>query len=125
MLLDQQRAEIAHALVDAAAGRANQLGIELVPLVERGVPNHYLALVRGDHREMRVAACVRACVERWSLTARQADVLALATRGLANATIAATLCIGERSIELHMTAIFDRAGIDSRAALVARVLTSA
>jgi DNA-binding NarL/FixJ family response regulator len=124
VLLDQHRAAIMQALGDAAAGRANQFGIDLFPLAERGVPSHYLALVRRHDADTRVASCVRTCADRWNLTARQAEVLALVTRGLANATIADMLSVGERSIELHMTEIFDRAGVDSRAALVARVLTS-
>ncbi|MDB4960828.1 MAG: LuxR family transcriptional regulator [Myxococcales bacterium] len=124
VLLDEHRADVVQALVDAAAGRANRLGIELVPLAERGVPRHYLALVRRAEAETRVASCIRTCVEHWGLTPRQGEVLALVARGLANATIAAMLHVGERNIELHMTAIFDCAGVDSRAALVARVLTA-
>ncbi|MBA3457602.1 MAG: hypothetical protein H0T42_31260 [Deltaproteobacteria bacterium] len=123
-LLTEDRTEIAQALQNAVARRPNAREIELVPLVDRGVPTHFLAIVRGDPVAERIASCVKLCVTRWSLTARQAEVLALVARGLANATIAATLRVGERSIELHMTAIFDRAGLDSRAALVARVLTS-
>lgn len=123
-LLTQDRTEITGALEDALAGRANAREIALVPLVERGVAGHYLAIVRHDPVEGRIASCVQYCVTRWSLTPRQAEVLALAARGQANATIAATMRLGERSIEQHMTAIFDRAGVDSRAALVATVLTS-
>lgn len=123
-LLTKDRAEIAGALEDALAGRANPREIALVPLVERGVAGYFLAIVRHDPVEGRIASCVQYCVTRWNLTPRQAEVLALAARGLANATIAATMRVGERNIEMHMTAIFDRAGVDSRAALVATVLTS-
>ncbi len=123
-LLTEDRDEITKALEDALAGRPNPREIELVPLLERGVPAHFLAIVRADPVERRVASCVQLCALKWSLTPRQAEVLDLVVRGLANATIAATLRVGERSIELHMTAIFDRAGVDSRAALVASVLTS-
>jgi DNA-binding NarL/FixJ family response regulator len=62
-------------------------------------------------------------VTRWQLTPRQGEVLGLVSRGLANATIAAALGCGDRAVELHLTALFDRAGVESRAALVARVLT--
>jgi DNA-binding CsgD family transcriptional regulator len=124
VMLENDRAEIVRALADAVVGRANTLAIELVPLAERGVPDHYLAVVRRPDAETRIAWCVRACADHWGLTARQAEVLALVARGLANATMAAMLRVGERSVEFHMTTIFDRAGVDSRAALVARVLTS-
>jgi len=123
-LLTEDRSEITAALEDAQAGRANAREIALVPLVERGVAGYFLAIVRHDPVEGRIASCVQYCVTRWNLTPRQAEVLALAAHGLANATIAATMRVGERSIEQHMTAIFDRAGVDSRAALVATVLTS-
>jgi DNA-binding CsgD family transcriptional regulator len=123
-LLTEDRAEITGALEDALAGRANAREIALVPLLERGVATHFLAIVRHDPVEGRIGSCVQHCVARWSLTPRQAEVLALVARGLANATIAATMRVGERSVELHMTAIFDRAGVDSRAALVATILTS-
>ncbi len=123
-LLESSRAEVRRAMEDAIAQRPNALGLELVPLAERGVPGHILVIVRGGSPDARVDACVQACIMRWSLTPRQAQVLELVARGLANTTIAAMLGIGERSIEHHMTAIFDCAGVDGRAALVAMVLTA-
>jgi DNA-binding CsgD family transcriptional regulator len=123
-LLVDSHVELRRAFADAVAGRPNAFGIELVPISDRGLPSHFLAIVRTESVETRIAACVQLCVARWGLTPRQSAVLALLARGLANATIAVTLGTGERTIELHVTAIFDRAGVDSRAALVARVLTS-
>jgi len=46
-------------------------------------------------------------------------------RGLANKTIAELLTISLRAVELHVSAIFDQAGVDCRAALVSRVLVGA
>jgi DNA-binding NarL/FixJ family response regulator len=46
----------------------------------------------------------------------------MVVRGMANATIAAELGISERAVEGHVSAIFDRAGVDNRAALVALVM---
>ena len=71
---------------------------------------------------MRSVARVRTCATRWTLTPRQLAVLELVVTGMANATIAAMLGIADRTVESHVTAIFDRAGVDSRAALVATVL---
>lgn len=61
---------------------------------------------------------------RWELTPRQRQVLALAVAGKANKTIAAALRCSERTIELHMTALLTRAGVDNRASLVARFFTA-
>jgi DNA-binding CsgD family transcriptional regulator len=64
-------------------------------------------------------------VARWGLTPRQREVLGRVAGGDATGTIAAALGISERAIEMHLTALFDRVGVDSRAALVARVLLGA
>lgn len=122
-LLAESGAEVRTALADARAGRANRLQFDLTRLVTGGVGEHWLAIMQANTIETRIDACVRVCAARWELTARQADVLGLVARGHANATIATILGIGDRAIELHVTAIFDRAAVDSRAALVSRVLT--
>lgn len=51
-----------------------------------------------------------------------AQVLELVARGLANRTIAAELRIAESTVEQYVTALLVRAGVESRAALVARIL---
>lgn len=56
----------------------------------------------------------------WNLTKRQGQVLALVARGLTNALIAESLGIAERTVEFHVTAVFDKAGVDNRATLIAR-----
>jgi DNA-binding NarL/FixJ family response regulator len=65
---------------------------------------------------------VSALTECWKLSPRTADVLRLVVDGHANATIAQMLGISTRAVELHVTKLLDRAGVDGRAALVARVL---
>lgn len=57
--------------------------------------------------------------EKWRLTARQTDVLALVARGMTNTAIGETLGIGVGTVEFHIAAIFDKAGVSSRAALLA------
>jgi DNA-binding NarL/FixJ family response regulator len=42
--------------------------------------------------------------------------------GTPNTTIATMLRVSVRAVELHVTKLLDRAGVDSRAALVAHVL---
>lgn len=46
------------------------------------------------------------------LTEREADVLRLVTEGLSNRGIAARLSITERTVEAHVTKVFQRLGLD-------------
>jgi len=107
----------------ATVGGAHVAALDIVP-IRADATQGWVVIVRAQSVDSRIAHCVRVCVKRWGLTARQAQVLELLVRGSANATIATVLGCVERTVELHVTAIFDRAGIDSRAALVARVLTA-
>nr|HEX4319172.1 helix-turn-helix transcriptional regulator [Kofleriaceae bacterium] len=114
--LDTERDATVATLTDARAD------VERVPLRAAGLPPHTLVLFRsGDDEQAAAARCERAA-SRWQLTARQREVLALLVRGRANASIAAELGVGERAVELHVTAILDRASVNSRASLVALVL---
>ena len=46
-----------------------------------------------------------------SLTSREREVLALVAEGLANRAIASRLFIGERTVETHVTRIFEKLGL--------------
>lgn len=123
--LRDESPDVMTALGDAIARRDSPgpLQFELVEIRTAGLPDHWIAVLRTDPVEQRIVACVAACARRWQLTPRQRSVLDLVARGLPNATIASMLGCVERTVELHVTAIFDRAGVDSRAALVSVVLT--
>jgi DNA-binding CsgD family transcriptional regulator len=58
----------------------------------------------------------------WNLTARQREVLDLVVRGMTNTGIAETLGIRLGTVEFHVSAIFDKVGVNSRAALLANVM---
>jgi DNA-binding CsgD family transcriptional regulator len=120
-LLDGGLRSVTEMLRDAVTRRTST-AVELVPISD-GEPL-WLAIVAPATRDARIASCVEASKRRWTLTPRQTEVLALLTRGLSNAAIAAELACVERTVELHVTSLLDRAGVDSRAALVATVLTS-
>jgi DNA-binding NarL/FixJ family response regulator len=64
---------------------------------------------------------VAAVAARWELTARQTQVLGLLVDGLTNRTIGATLGVAVRTVEVHITAMLDKAQLESRAELVAAV----
>lgn len=116
-LLDQDRRLVTALLRDQVRGVA-AASFDLVRL-EGGVPDHYLALLRGGGRPdpaPRVAAAAR----RWGLTAREAEVLGRLARGEANKTIAATLGCAPNTVEIHVSTILEKSGCESRAQLVAR-----
>ena len=64
-------------------------------------------------------------LERLALTPRQQEVLALLVDGATNRTIAELLGISERTVEVHLTTIYQRAGVENRASLVSLVLRAA
>ena len=58
------------------------------------------------------------------LTARQAEVAALVAGGLTNSEVADSLGLSVKAVEKHVSAIFDRLGVESRTAVAALVLRS-
>jgi DNA-binding CsgD family transcriptional regulator len=94
---------------------------DLTPIVVPGSPLHYLAIRRP--RSGDITPRLRQAAARWALTRRQVEVLALLARGEATKSISTALRCVERTVEAHLTAIFARAGVDSRAALIARFWT--
>lgn len=121
-LLGRDRGQTVEALQLALRGRGERASCTIVPLASQGLPPTTLVVLRKDCEDSRIDRHVDTAAARWGLTTRQRDVLRLLVRGHANATLAEMLGICERTVELHITAMFDRVGLDSRAALVARVL---
>ncbi|MEP6865164.1 MAG: helix-turn-helix transcriptional regulator [Deltaproteobacteria bacterium] len=125
VLLQSRRTEVTAAILDAVAGRPRScsgLPLELTRIAEPGTPTCYLAVMRAGSADTRIASAVLAACVRWGLTPRQRQVLELVVRGTATPTIAAQLGVSARAIELHLTALFDRASVDNRSALISAVL---
>ena len=57
-----------------------------------------------------------------TLTAREREVLDCIARGQTNSQIAECLRIGEKTVRNHVTSVFSKLGVSSRAAMVARLL---
>ena len=121
-LLESRRRELHEALTSPSAAPA--FAIEVVPVRLAGCPDLRLAIVHGTPRDARIAAAVARASTRWGLTSRQSHVLRRVIHGDASATIAADLAISQRAVELHVTRMFERAGVASRAELVAAALTA-
>ena len=124
-LLERDRAGAEGVLRAAVAGRPSSMTLDLVPISDGAeCGSLYLAIVTAATAEDRIAAAVSDCRARWRLTPKQTEVLKYVAAGLSNAAIAARMGCVERTVELHVSALFERADVESRAALVARVLTS-
>jgi DNA-binding CsgD family transcriptional regulator len=57
----------------------------------------------------------------YDLTEREAGVAALVLRGMATSEIASELTISALTVQQHLKAVFDKTGVNSRRALVARI----
>ncbi|HSN24871.1 MAG TPA: LuxR C-terminal-related transcriptional regulator [Kofleriaceae bacterium] len=123
-MLESRRKELSLTLIAALAGDTPPLPIEMIPLADHGVHGHWLAVIRSRTADHRATSAIARTAARLKLTRRQREVLARVVVGESNATIAAALEISERAVEQHITALFDRAAVDSRAALVTYVLLS-
>jgi DNA-binding NarL/FixJ family response regulator len=123
------RLEYARALVDlgAALRRANRRSAARIPLSR--------ALALADHGGMRLLAArardeLRATGARprrsavsgvEALTAAERRVAALAARGCSNPEIAQQLYVSRRTVETHLTHVFQKLGVGARADLVTRL----
>jgi DNA-binding CsgD family transcriptional regulator len=121
-LLGRENASVRRALVAAARGESQAGAWRLTALQgTRSIPG-FIAVLEPSPSPALESTGLQPIVSRWKLTARQAQVLDLVARGTTNATIAETLGIKERTVEFHLSAIFDKAGVDNRATLIARLL---
>lgn len=121
-LLDRDGIEIRTSLAKAVAGERGPLIWALTPLRDSGLGLGYLALLKTSSKEGKLDDAVREATRRWNLTARQRQVLELVAQGHTNALVAQTLEVRDRTVEFHVTAILDKAGVDNRASLIAKLL---
>jgi DNA-binding NarL/FixJ family response regulator len=89
--------------------------------VRSGASVGFLLVERSPSAGARLDTQVALAATRWSLTPRQTEILARVAEGNANRTIAAIAGISERTVEVHVTALLDKAQVECRAELVARV----
>jgi DNA-binding CsgD family transcriptional regulator len=91
------------------------------PVVTDGHGVEHLVVARPA--KMGVAGRLPHADREWGLTARQRNVLAEVAVGNSNKTIAATLGVSVRTVEVHLTAVFTKAGVSSRAELLVKLST--
>jgi len=116
----------ARGLVNGSAvAGGSTLAWNLTPLGRANEAIGFLAVPRAPPTDQALHLEVSAAVERWKLTARQAEVLYLVVHGLTNDLVAERLGIIRGTVEYHLSAIFDKAGVSNRATLIVRVLEGA
>ena len=116
-LLERGRGVVRAALsAEIAARGPNRYTVTRLSLP--GCPAWFLCVERERPPDPGPRAAAFAA--RHDLTDRQAEVVALAVRGLANKTIAAHLRCAEATVEMHLTVVFGRTQAASRAELVAQ-----
>jgi DNA-binding CsgD family transcriptional regulator len=103
-----------------ATRRARHPLYDVTPVAAPGAPRRCLLVQRGAG-DMPVKLRAAQAAARWSLTRRQSEVLALVVEGLPTRTMAAVLGVSERAVEAHLTAIFEKAQVETRAELASTV----
>jgi DNA-binding CsgD family transcriptional regulator len=115
-LLESERARTLASLQQLVTGGSNGLGT-ISELKMTGAPTHYLVLLRVPTGDLETR--VRHAAQLFRLTPRQTEVLRLLAQGYANKSIAAILGCAVGTIEVHVTAVLHKAGVESRSELVA------
>jgi DNA-binding CsgD family transcriptional regulator len=121
-LIERDSESVRSSLAKTVTGKFTELLWDLTPLSDGGGPLGFLARLRSPDREGRLDDAIREAARLWKLTTRQRQVLELVAQGLTNAIVAQTLEVRERTVEFHLSAVFDKAGVDSRTALIAKLL---
>ena len=121
VLLERDRPAVSRSIVEAIGG-APAGGWDLTPLRGSEQARGFLAIMRPSRPPLVTRDPLRAASQRWHLTARQTEVLNWIAHGLTNVLIAETLGITEGTVEFHVKSIFDKAGVDSRAMLIVKML---
>jgi len=99
--------------LDPRAPGASQQRWDVTPIRSKGATGWSLLIFRAPSVTPST---------RWKLTARQSEVLSLVAHGMTNTSIAETLGIRLGTVEFHISAIFDKVGVNSRAALIASLM---
>jgi DNA-binding NarL/FixJ family response regulator len=78
----------------------------------------------SPQRAMNAAPATTPAGAPCGLTAREVEVLQLVARGLANKQIAARLELSQKTVERHLSNIYVKTGVSSRAAATAFAFTN-
>jgi DNA-binding NarL/FixJ family response regulator len=121
MLRDQAEAAAAHlrstgrAVSLVTSGNGEPFYIHMREMVADGVGRTLIACIRELAPERDA---VKRC---YQLSTREAQVVDLVLRGYGNRDIASALGIASTTAKKHLSSIFNKVGVDSRAQLISRL----
>lgn len=118
-MLATDRACVEEAIVLARATSTLPPGWSMLRARARARP-HELVVTVAVPRECLPTSVDRATA-RWQLTPRQKAVLTELAAGNANRNIAARLGISVRTVEIHVTALLEKAQVENRTELIAKL----
>ena len=101
------------------AGGAEHPDWSVTPVVTSGHGVELLVVARPTH--VGITGRLAHAEREWGLTPRQREVLAKIANGNANKNIALTLGVSVRTVEAHLTALFTKARVASRAELLVKL----
>lgn len=122
LLLAQETEEVGRSLARAISHDTANTTWDLAPLGNEGDPAGFLAICRPPSCAKSIAKALPKARRAWKLTTRQIEVLDLVARGFTNDLVAEELMIGKGTVEFHLSAIFDKAGVSNRATLIVQML---
>lgn len=105
--------------IERSLAQAPDAPYRCVSLASPGLPP--LSLLVQRPRVASLDARLADCAARFELTPRQAQVLGLIAQGQANKEIAAALRCSVRTVEVHVTAVLLKLGVDSRSGAASRL----
>jgi DNA-binding CsgD family transcriptional regulator len=123
LLLERDRAGVVDMLRESMQSRSAAGPFTITHVEARGMQAAALAVLRANGAAPDLHRRLGEFRARYSLTSRQIEVLALLARGYGNKTIAERIGVAEATVEEHVTRLFRKVGVDSRAELVARFWT--
>jgi DNA-binding CsgD family transcriptional regulator len=106
-------------LGQALRGRSPAGQFQVTEVKVAAAVTRYLVVFKGDASS---AHAWRTAAGAWGFSKRECEVFALLARGLTNRAIAADLAIAERTVEAHLTSMFEKAQVETRAELVVRAM---
>jgi DNA-binding CsgD family transcriptional regulator len=121
--LEKDSARKRASLHDAMRPRSRRSdGFRVTRVASAGTAVRHLVIRKAEAGGLVHASVIAA---RWGFTPRETQVLTLIVEGLTNRTIAAELAVSERTVEAHLTRMFEKAQVESRAQLMVRVTRGA
>lgn len=118
--LQAKPTEVRTQLVEALRPRRTTIPVNFVvrPILVDGSGPYYLAIAHSSVCDAKRRA--RLAQDRWALTPRQTEVVELLAQGRSNRAISMELGCAEGTVELHVSAVLEKAGAESRVEVVAR-----